>query len=253
VRHVLALAIACASAVVFQQAPNAQPSQIEPRFDAATIKPSGPDSPSMAIRRAPGGRLMMTNMPLGAIIAWAFEVDDGRLDEGGRRLESRFDVNAVAPAAAPRPGETQRMMRALLFERFGLRVHHEQRESRIYSLITERGGPKVAPSSSAETGPDPFRMSQPGLLSGTRVTTDMLVKVLSNELRVPVVNATGYSGFFDFSLRWRPDGAVSSPSDSEAPSLFTAVREQLGFRLEPRRAPVDVVVIDAIQLSPTDN
>ena len=96
-------------------------------------------------------------------------------------------------------------------------------------------------------------MSQPGTLSGTRVTTDMLVKVLSNELRVPVVNATAYTGFFDFSLRWRPDGAVFSSSDPEAPSIFSAVREQLGFRLEPRRMPVDVVVIDAVRLSPTDN
>jgi uncharacterized protein (TIGR03435 family) len=192
-------------------------------------------------------------MPLGAIIAWAFEVDDGRLDDGGRRLESRFDITAVAPAAEPRAGETQRMMRALLSERFGLRVHHEQREARTYSLTTERGGPTVSRSTSAETGPDPFRMSQPGSLSGTRVTTDMLVKVLSNELRVPVVNSTGYTGFFDFSLRWRPEGAVSSSSDSEAPSIFTAVREQLGFRLEPRRTPVDVVVIDAVQLSPTAN
>ena len=93
-------------------------------------------------------------------------------------------------------------------------------------------------------------MSDGGTLIGTTVTADMLARVLSNQLGRPVRNQTGFTGVFDFTLRWAPD-TTTEPTDR--PSLPTALREQLGFRLESRRTPTDVVVIDRVERTPIDN
>jgi uncharacterized protein (TIGR03435 family) len=216
----------------------------------ATVKISRPDSPPIAIRPLPGGRLEVSNMPLPALIQWAFELDDGRLAGVPRGLDSiRVDVVARAPDSGPRSGMPA-MMRTLLAERFKLAVHHETRELVTYTLVTETGGAKVRPSKEVAPGPNPFRMSDSGTLIGTAVTADMLAKVLSNQLGRPVQNQTGFSGIFDFTLRWAPD-TIADPTDR--PSLPMALREQLGFRLDAQRKPTDVVVIDHVERTPIDN
>jgi uncharacterized protein (TIGR03435 family) len=95
-------------------------------------------------------------------------------------------------------------------------------------------------------------MSDSGSLTGTGVTADMLATVLSSQLGRPVQNMTGFTGMFDFTLRWTPDtGVPASPDDR--PALFTAIREQLGFRLVSRKTPTDVVVIDHVERTPAEN
>jgi uncharacterized protein (TIGR03435 family) len=96
-------------------------------------------------------------------------------------------------------------------------------------------------------------MSAAGRLTGTRVTADMLAKVLSNQLGRPVKNATGFASAFDFTLQWTPDTTNPVPDDPPRPSLLTAVREQLGFRLVAKKTPVDVIVIDHVESTPTAN
>jgi uncharacterized protein (TIGR03435 family) len=96
-------------------------------------------------------------------------------------------------------------------------------------------------------------MSDSGSLTGTRVTADMLATVLSNQLGRPVQNMTGFTGVFDFTLRWTPDTGAVPASPDDQPSLFTAIREQLGFRLVSRRIPTDVVVIDHVERTPAEN
>jgi uncharacterized protein (TIGR03435 family) len=96
-------------------------------------------------------------------------------------------------------------------------------------------------------------MSSAGRLTGTRVTADMLAKVLSNQLGRPVKNATGFASAFDFTLQWTPDTASPVADDPQRPSLLTAVREQLGFRLVAKKMPVDVIVIDHVESTPTAN
>jgi uncharacterized protein (TIGR03435 family) len=96
-------------------------------------------------------------------------------------------------------------------------------------------------------------MSEPGSLSGRRVTADMLATVLSNQLGRPVRNMTGFSGAFDFALRWAPDNAVATADGQDRPSLFTAIRDQLGFRLVAQKTPLDVIVIDHVERTPTEN
>lgn len=224
-------------------------------FEVATIKPSGPESPPISVRRLPGGRLVTSNTPLPMLIQWAHQLDEGRLfgvPDGFNAL--RFDVVAKAPEREPVEGQMQLMMRALLAERFKLVVHHETRALVAYTLVSEPGGPKVRTVTSDEPAdPNPFTMSDSGTLIGIRVTADMLATVLSNQLGRPVQNTTGFTGAFDFTLRWAPDTGVAPGDGQDRPSLFTAIREQLGFRLVARRAPTDVVVIDHVERTPTEN
>ena len=226
-----------------------------PAFEVATIKPSGPESPPISIRRLPGGRLVTSNTPLPMLIQWAYQLDEGRLigvPAGFNAL--RFDVVAKAPEQEPVAGQMQLMMRALLAERFKLLVHHETRELVAYTLVSEPGGPKVrAVTSDEPADPNPFKMSDSGTLIGMRVTADMLATVLSNQLGRPVQNTTDFTGAFDFTLRWAPVKGVAPGDGHDRPSLFTAIREQLGFRLVARRTPTDVVVIDHVERTPTDN
>lgn len=222
-------------------------------FEVATIARSDSSSGPISMRRLPGGRFVTSNTPLTMLISWAFSVDDGRLVDAPKGLDSiRFDVVAKAYEEEPAPGQMQLMMQSLLAERFNLVVHPEKRELTSYTLVTDAGGAKVRVSNTQEPpDPNPFRMSGSGNLTGTRVTADMLAKVLSNQLGRPVQNLTGFTGAFDFALQWTPDSAVTAGDDR--PSLFTAIREQLGFRLVASKMPVDVIVIDHVERTPKDN
>ena len=226
-----------------------------PAFELATVRPSGPESPPLSIRRLPGGRLVTSNTPLQMLIQWAYQLDEGRLLGVPAGFNSlRFDVVAKAPEPEPAAGRMQLMMRALLAERFKLVVHHETRELAAYTLVSEPDGPKVrAVTTDEPTDQNPFRMTDSGTLTGTRVTADMLVNVLSNQLGRPVQNMTGLTGAFDFTLRWAPDTAVTPGDSQDRPSLFTAIREQLGFRLVAEKRSIDVVVIDRVERTPTEN
>jgi uncharacterized protein (TIGR03435 family) len=233
----------------------AQAQESLPAFEVATIKPSGPASPPISIQRFPGGRLVTSNTPLPMLIQWAYQLDEGRLLGVPAGFSSlRFDVVAKAPEPEPAPGRMQLMMRALLAERFKVAVHHETRELVSYSLVTEPGGARVRPVTTDEpTGPNPFTMSDAGRLTGARVTADMLATVLSNQLGRPVQNMTGFTAAFDFVLQWAPDVGVVRGDSQDRPSLFTAIREQLGFRLVAGRTPTEVVVIDRVEKTPTEN
>ena len=221
-----------------------------PAFEVATVKPSGPDSPAMSLQRLPDG-LVTSNTSLAFLVGWAFGLDETRLYALPRGADTtRFDIVAKTPDDL-RPGDLQMMMRTLLARRFGLVVHPEQRNLTSYVLVTDRDALKVALTIPAEM-PDanPFSMTTAGVLTGRRVTTDMLARVLSSHLSAPVENGTTITGSFDFTLQWQPDGAPDGGAATR-PSLFTAIREQLGLRLDVRRAIVDVIVIDRLALSPT--
>ena len=226
-----------------------------PAFEVATIKPSGPESPPISIQRLPGGRLVTSNTPLPMLIQWAYQLDESRLLGVPSGLGSlRFDVVAKSPEPEPVAGRMQLMMRALLAERFKLAVHHETRDLVAYTLVSESGGPNVrAVTSDEPADPNPFKMSDSGTLSGARITADMLATVLSNQLGRPVQNKTAFQGRFDFTLRWAPDTGVAPGDGQDRPSLFTALREQLGFRLVAQRTATDVVVIDHVERTPTEN
>jgi uncharacterized protein (TIGR03435 family) len=140
------------------------------------------------------------------------------------------------------------MMQALLAERFKLTVHREARELPMYALTVAKGGAKVTTREhTGSMGQNPFGMPGRGVLVGTEVTAEMLAKALANQLGRSVQDATGLKGVFDFKLEWSPD------QTAEGASLFTAIQEQLGLRLEARKGPVEVLVIDRVESGPTEN
>ena len=146
------------------------------------------------------------------------------------------------------------MMRSLLKERFGLIIHHEQHNLPFFALVVDNGGPKVR-LSDPEPGPakNTFGMSEPGHLRGTKVTAAMLANVLSNQTGRSVQDFTEIKGVFDFTLAWARDDSASTDSADILPSIFSAVREQLGLKLESRKGPVDVIVLDQLPSSPPAN
>ena len=206
----------------------------------------------MSLQRQPGGRLVASNAPLTFLVSWAFGVDDSRLvGMPAGAGSARFDVVAKTSSENLRPGELQMMMRSLLVERFGLVSHPEKRSLISYVLVTDRDAITVALTTPPEA-PDtnPFSMNAAGVLTGRRVTIDMLAKALSSQLGAPVENGTRINGSFSFTLQWQPDGIPLGDTPTR-PSLFTAIREQLGLRLDVRRLPVDVVVVDRLSLTQT--
>jgi uncharacterized protein (TIGR03435 family) len=221
-------------------------------FEVASIKPADPQAGEASIKRS-ATRLTVLGYTPRMLIQWAYDVRDDRLIGQSKWLDSaRYDIVALAPEQ-PRPGELQQMMQSLLKERFGLVIHHEQRNLPFFALVVDNGGPKVRVSE-AEPGPakNSFSMAEPGRLRGTEVTAAMLANVLSNQTGRSVQDFTGLKGIFDFRLEWSPDESSTDNADA-LPSIFTAVREQLGLKLEPRRGPVDVIVLDQLASSPHGN
>jgi len=231
----------------------AQSAPKTPAFDIASIKPADAAAGNPSINRT-GTRLTIAGYSPRMLIAWAYDVRDDRLIGESKWLDAaRYDIVAKAPEL-PALGQLQLMMQSLLAERFGLVIHHETRNLSFYALTVDNGGPKIQLTDPGSApGQNNFRMSKPNHLAGTNVTAAMLANVLSNQTGRSVQDFTGLKGVFDFTLAWAPDTDPQAPDTTSLPSIFTAVREQLGLKLEPRRGPVDVVVVDRIAGEPTGN
>jgi uncharacterized protein (TIGR03435 family) len=239
-----------------------------PAFEVASIKPSDPAG-TIAIRRS-GHRIATTNTSLLFLITWAYDLHSDLVYGKPAWLDSvRYDIIAArpqddrpAPARLPgQPTELQRMMQVLLAERFRLVVHRETRDLTLYALLVANGGPRVQlKEAPAVMGQTPFHMPGRGRLIGEQVSAEMLAKVLSGQLDRSVQDHTGLKGVFDFKLEWepdagsiRPDGAPPTADPNAGPTLFTALQEQLGLKLETRKGPVEVLVVDHIERTPTEN
>ena len=227
-----------------------------PAFEVASVKPSDPAS-QISIRRS-GDRLTTSNASLEMLITWAYDIRDDRLFGKPKWLDSvRYDIAAKAGESLG-PGRLQRMMQSLLAARFQLVIHRETRQLPMYAMVVDKNGAKVhLTEAHGDPGQNPFNMTDRGRLTGTQVTAAMLANVLSNQLGRTVQDQTGLQGVFDFKLEWEPDtdaqstnvdGSLAPSTDARSgPSVLTAIQEQLGFKLEPRKGPVEVIVIDHIE------
>jgi uncharacterized protein (TIGR03435 family) len=246
------------ASVAFAQVPAASPA-----FEVASVKRADPDH-SMSISRS-GNRITFSNYSLEMLILWAYNIRSDRLLGKPKGLESaRYDIVAVAPEETVAAGQLNRMMQALLGERFRLVIHTETKELPYYEMVVDKNGAKVhVEELLGAVGQNPFRMTASGHLTGTKVSAEMLAKVLSDQIGRFIENGTAVKGFFDFTLDWAPDtniqfsgpdvGPSSSAESRNGPSIFTAIREQLGFRLDARKGPVEIVVIDRVENTPTKN
>jgi uncharacterized protein (TIGR03435 family) len=167
----------------------------------------------------------------------------------------RYNVDGVPDAAGmPDADQMHALMRKLLAERFGLKAHHEQREMDVYALTVAKGGPRMEPSKSA---PDAMPGNAGGQDNGRQtrkywnVSMANFAPMLQFNVDRPVVDQTGIQGRYDFTMKWTVDQERATEPDAP-PVLFTAIQEQIGLKLEPTKAPADVLVVDAIE-RPTAN
>jgi uncharacterized protein (TIGR03435 family) len=140
------------------------------------------------------------------------------------------------------------MMRALLVERFGLKFHFEKRESPVYAMVVGKSGPKLKESTADQLSVT-VRSAQ---LTVAKATMDRLAIQLSSSMDRPVFDKTGLRGFYDFTLDWTSDFGGPPTADSNGVDIFTALQEQLGLKLEPQKAPIEMLVIDHAQ-RPSEN
>jgi uncharacterized protein (TIGR03435 family) len=147
-----------------------------------------------------------------------------------------YDIKAKAEGNAG--DDLWPMVQTLLADRFQLKFHRETRELPIYALVVAKNGAKLHAVSAAGLG---VGMGK-GRFNGRGADMPTLASVLSNELGRLVFDRTGLSGFYDFTLTFEPDDTRAA--DTAGPSLFTALQEQLGLRLEPQKGPVETLVID---------
>lgn len=212
-------------------------------FEVASVKRAAPDARGSDVD-VYHGVLRMRNVTLKRCIARAYEVPEAQVIGGPRWIgELRFDIDAKADHDAAGE-EIGPMLQHLLSERFGLALHHEMRVLAGYALVVAKGGIK-APRSAEGTTSNTDRSR--GRLQVKATSMPKVAMRLAAVLGEPVVDMTGVSGDFDFTLLWTPDDMRANPAETEPaeyPSLFTAIEEQLGLKLEARRAPADALVID---------
>jgi len=236
-----------------------------PKYEVASIKPNAGDDFRYAFQIEPGGRLAATGITLRRLMMTAYNVQGFRILGGPDWVSSRqWDVQAKADRAAS-PGQIRPMLRALLENRFQLRCHSEKRQLLVYELSVDLKGSKVQTVKDGEAKAD-VRVGA-GLIQLTKATAATFASQLQYALGRPVIDKTSLSGEFDFALKWTPEpgedggpatqglpaGAIDQPASTPGgPSIFTAIREQLGLRLESGRDLVEVIVIDAVQM-PTAN
>ena len=226
------------------------PPDAAPEFEVATIKPSPPDWHSSGFK-SEGRRIWCENETVDSIIAFAYGIHPKQIVGGPAWLGmDYYTADGFADVVGePNYRQMEGMYRALLASRFNLAFHHETRELSAFVIRLGKGDAKLAKSLGDPKGlPDTTFTewnSQAITFRGTNATMADVTWNMGMALDKPVVDQTGLTGRYDFVLRWAPD--TTRPDDPNAPpSVFTAMQEQLGLKLEATKAPVDVLVIDHV-------
>jgi uncharacterized protein (TIGR03435 family) len=233
-----------------------------PSFDVATIKPSAPDAKGKGFGFR-GGHFVTFNTNVNDLIAFAYGLHSKQIVGGPDWFGvDLFDIEAK-PDAEGRPNLKQMgtMVQKLLAERFKLTFHHDQRELSVYVVGVATGGPKMTKSTAAANDPQGFQFRGLGDLIVRNMTMkDFASWMQSGVMDRPVVDQTGLTDRYDFTLKWTPDDSqfaqfrgagvsVTPPTDDPKapPSLYTAITEQIGLKMGPAKAPDDVIVIDHVE------
>jgi uncharacterized protein (TIGR03435 family) len=226
-----------------------------PTFEVASVKPGRPgDARGSTFQFTPGGGLKVTNGTLKGIIETAYDVRDFQISGGPGWLTSqRYDISAGAASGDAGMNETRQRLQALLAQRFRLKVHRETRDLPVYVLVVGKSGSKLVEAGASNTPAGIGR--ECGRMTGTSASMANLTLYLSRQLERPVLDHTGLSRRYDFRFDWTPDsgscagqadggGPGAALSSSDGPSIFTALQEKLGLKLESTKGPVEVLVID---------
>ncbi len=207
------------------------------------------------------GRPTAHNMTLRGLIGWAYDVENYQISGGPKWIDSiAFDITATLVHNVPMTGdprqrdEYRELMRPFLTDRFRLEFHRTTKELPVYALVVGKEGSKLKEMPNT-ADPREWRMGGgAGLMTGHVIPVSILVEALKSVTGRPISDETGLKGRYDFSLRWNPADNALSPDDSgnSESSLFTAIQEQLGLRLESRKGTVEVIIVDRAEM-PTEN
>ena len=275
------------SVAAFGQSPSAQP-----EFEVASVKKSAPAMPGQVNIgvHIDGAMVRCSSLPMKSYIRMAYRVNDYQVLGPDWLATENFDIAAKLPDGATR-AQLPEMIQSLLADRFKLVVHRDKKEFPVYALVVAKNGPKLKespPDSSAEASPaakgtvdvnittgrgggviDMGNGSSIGYsrdhLEAKKVTMTALAGAVERLLDRPVVEMTGIGGTYDFSLEYSWDevrslvrstsgGATQLPANAAdtANSIFTSLAA-FGLKLEPRKAPIEVIVVDRIERTPTEN
>jgi uncharacterized protein (TIGR03435 family) len=254
-------------------------------FEVASIKPNTSASGTMKFPFPSGGRFTATNLNLKTLISFAYKVQGFEVSGGPGWIGSdRYDVTAKAADSNIGAEQYRLMLQALLADRFKLAAHRETKEMPVYAVLAAKNGPNLPeskPGSCATFGPNSAPpppgqsplpacggfFTGPSSLDGRKMTMAQFLDALSIVLGRRVVDKTGFAGTFDIHLEFSPEGTAldrrgpgdvglpvnAGNPDTSRPSIFTAVQEQLGLKLESQKAPAEVLVIDRVERVPTEN
>jgi uncharacterized protein (TIGR03435 family) len=220
-----------------------------PAFEVATIKRSDPTADVGQMIRDP--RLVaLAHVSLQNLLAQAYRIKNFQISGPGWLDSDRFDILARLPDGAT-PDQLPAMLQALLRDRFRLALHQEQKTMSAYVLLPRREAAKLK-AVNAEIGNVRTSRGATRLRLSGKVTMPYFAGLLSNMLDRPVVDMTEIAGVYDVDLEWSADDAAGREPDS-TPSLSTVLQEKLGLRLDSRKTPVDLYVIDHVDRVPTEN
>jgi uncharacterized protein (TIGR03435 family) len=231
-------------------------------FEAASVKPGQPASPDRftGVQVLAGGRLNTFSTSLRLLIMYAYNVKDYQVSGGpGWANSETYDIVAKADGNAT-PPQLRLMLQALLKDRFKLTLRQGTKDAPIYELVVAKGGSKIqedTTSARSRAG-----LTGPGKFAAQKTSLTMFAQLLGTLAGRPVVDKTGLASTYSFKLDWTPEVGEGgppglarpdfAPPDSNGPSLFTALQEQLGLRLQSAKGPVESLVIEAAE-KPTEN
>jgi uncharacterized protein (TIGR03435 family) len=236
-------------------------------FDVVSIKPSDPLSNNMHVGISPGGSFEASGVNLMSLISQAYDVRGFQIVGGaGWMNNDKYTILTKDEAQGPSEKDLSGMsdaqrkefrdrllakLQILMADRFQLKIHRDTKEMPIYALTLAKGGLKMQSSPDDGRNETSINMSRSddakSSVTGKRVPLESLARFLSNQVSRTVVDQTALTGKYDFRLLFSPD-----LGDATGPSIFTAVQEQLGLKLDSTKGPVEVLVIDSAQ-KPTEN
>ena len=261
-----AAAIALVAGISNMPQIDAQLQPASPQFEVASIKPNKSADLGGTWRVAPGGRFTGENIPLKFLLTTAYHLKESQISGIPGWTESeKYDIVAKGEGN-PTQEQMIAMLQGLLGDRFKLTYHQVTRELPVFTLVVAKNGIKlresgegscvvpgadVPPVAPGQRPPDfcGTFFARRSRIDGTRITISQLIVALDTQLDRPLIDKTGLTGAWDVHLVWSPD---DGPDNDTGPSIYTALQEQLGLRLEATKGPVPVLVIDHIE-RPSEN
>jgi len=225
-------------------------------FEVASVRPHQGPLYKVLDFSSSGSHVRLSGYNLRGLIMEAYGLRNFQVSMPGihEQQDTNYDIVANAPeGTAPTRDEFRRMLQTLLAERFQLKVHIEKKPTPVYALVVAKGGPKLSPPSEPSHGLHGVKGRNLFLASDSITMSDLANEIWSGFMPDrPVIDRTGLAGSYKLRIEATPEYRIDHNPQPSDLSIFTAVREQLGLRLEPTIAPLDILVVDSVQ-KPSEN